>query len=93
MTRVGLESFLEEVLTEDMSCGNFASLHRIAKVIVKKLLHPILFFFSFAGPHECPFLYARIFTSVAKFSSMVPHAAFFCLEHILFWSSSPPVSL
>lgn len=27
VTRVGLESFLEEVLTEDMSIGNFACLH------------------------------------------------------------------
>ncbi|KGN52025.1 importin-9 isoform X1 [Cucumis sativus] len=43
VTRVGLGSFLEEALTEDMSIG----------------------------PHDCPFLYARIFTSVAKFSSMI----------------------
>ncbi|KAL4015720.1 hypothetical protein IC575_023313 [Cucumis melo] len=43
VTRVGLGSFLEEALTEDMSIS----------------------------PHDCPFLYARIFTSVAKFSSMI----------------------
>ncbi|KAG7032124.1 Importin-9, partial [Cucurbita argyrosperma subsp. argyrosperma] len=43
VTRVGLESFLEEVLTEDMSIS----------------------------PSDCPFLYARLFTSVAKLSSMI----------------------
>ncbi|GKA78092.1 RNA-directed DNA polymerase, eukaryota [Tanacetum coccineum] len=40
-----------------------------------------LIMFDFQGVHEFPFLYARMFSSIAKFSSVVKHAV---IDHLLY---------
>ncbi|KAK8470696.1 hypothetical protein PHAVU_003G034100 [Phaseolus vulgaris] len=48
---------------------------------LKHLVEKIFAVDSLIGPLECPFLYARIFTSVAKFSSLISSGL---LEHYLY---------
>lgn len=52
-----------------------------SRVDIAKLLEQIITEDIGIGVHEYPFLYARIFTSVAKFSSVISHGV---LEHILY---------
>ncbi|QCD89874.1 Armadillo-type fold [Vigna unguiculata] len=54
---------------------------RVYSSDLKHLLEQIFAVDSLIGPLECPFLYARIFTSVAKFSSLISSGL---VEHYLY---------
>ncbi|WVZ11064.1 hypothetical protein V8G54_015594 [Vigna mungo] len=54
---------------------------RVYSSHLKDLLEQIFAVDSLIGPLECPFLYARIFTSVAKFSSLISGGL---VEHYLY---------
>lgn len=84
LTRVGSGNLLEQIITEDIGLGYlFSAITPLSPFLSKKKekkiqgsFHSSVNTFCFADVHQYPFLYSRIFSSVAKFSSVVTIAIF-----------------
>ncbi|KVH96324.1 Armadillo-like helical [Cynara cardunculus var. scolymus] len=66
---VNLGNLLEHIFTEDMAAGGVL------------FSYIVIAFISLTCVHEYPFLYARMFSSIAKFSSVINHSV---IDHFLY---------
>lgn len=67
-----LAKFVEQLIMEDTGTGRFCKIY-CSNFLILCGIQIVVYDWTFysTGYHECPFLYARIFTAVAKFSSEV----------------------
>lgn len=88
----GFQQLVEQIITEDSPIGSSLilsspamSFHFLVYAIALYFLYWCIssfVFILFTDSHEYPFLYARIFTSVAKFSSMVTINCLFVVQFL-----------
>lgn len=70
MASGNIGSLIEQMISEDIGAGEDSVLSSSSYFSVIQGIDRA-FLFLVTGVHEYPFLYARIFVSVAKFSSVV----------------------